>query len=168
MLVTLNKHAKGVRTFKRSFSQYYRVMADDIRHLAAGKSSYNNTWVDWVGITSISSSTVIGDTIVTALAIAGVVTGFVSLGIGVAVACIGLFAALIFNLGRDYQKNKWYQSAERYLDQRNVDRHIVFVRAKVMNQFADTLNHCSAAVAKDFAKQVVTDISDAILYRGVR
>jgi transposase-like protein len=159
--------APGFRAFKKTFLEKQKIFTKLIRHLAHGRAPHPSYRGDWIGNGLLTSGFVVLNGIIGALSIVGILTGFVTLGVGLGLSFLGGMGGIAFNYYRYETKKKLFQRAHHF-NVKKIERNIDFLADKIMLHFADKLNHCSPKQAKEFATKVHEIIVSAIVLDKVQ
>lgn len=164
----LNGHAVGVKAFRSAFIREHRSFEQFTRELATGKAGFGKTKEDLLGMSGIGVGAAILNTVIAMLTGVGVLSGMLSIALGLTAALVTIGANIGFSVYRNRLNRAKYQNAAKFMDEMNLHDFIDHIRSKVSHQFSDYLNHCTEEQGKDFAKNTHRIIADAILNRKIK
>jgi hypothetical protein len=164
----LDPNSVGASGFKRTFSKEYSLFERSTRDLANGYVSHGFTENDYLGMWGIASSTAVAVATSAALAIIGITSTILSLGIGLVATLVGIGAAAGFAYHRNKVKKQKCIDAVDFIASNSMLGKVGEISDRIANQFSDYLNHCTDQEAYEFARKVHHVVAAAIMEREVK
>ncbi len=157
-----------VAIYNKEFKEEYDAMVDNIRTVVKGNTAFANTWKEWLGIGSISASVIVINAIFAILVALGLVSGFVTLGVGIAVAVVGVVAGIMFQQYRIHKNMKKYQDAEHFIENELNPENLELLRSKLQTELYPVLKDATPDEINYIVKSVIASLESLIINRQVK
>lgn len=157
-----------VAVYNKEFKEEYDAMVDNIRTLAKGNTTFANTWKEWLGIGSISASVIGINAIFAILVAVGLISGFVTLGVGIAVAVVGVIAGIMFQKYRINKNMEKYLGAEYFVENELLPDNLEALRSKLQQELYPVLKDASPDQINYIVKSVIASLESLIINKQVK
>jgi len=152
------KHKDPAKAFKEHFIEELIGFKDDADGLRRGYINLQDGWKDKLGLTGMSVTFLAGGAVVSGLAIAGIITGTVSFGIGFVVSLAAIGVEVAYVAYRSKKKNKEFRRASDLLDEDGFMKDAERIADALAHIYAAQLNSCSEKDAERLAESLLKGI----------
>lgn len=156
-----------MKLFAREYDEEFKAFEDNIRTVARGNTGLSNTWTDYLGIAGISAGTVFTNATFALLAALKIVSGFVTLGTGLAVSAAGIAAGVFFRKYRITYKRTKYKGAEEFLENELYEENRDEFRELLQRNLMPAMRKLERSQINYLVKSTIAAIANLILDKKI-
>ncbi|HLB58233.1 MAG TPA: hypothetical protein VJL60_05415 [Gammaproteobacteria bacterium] len=156
-----------IAVYNNEFNEELNAVVTNIRSIAKGNTAFANTWKEWLGIGAIATGVIVVNAIFATLSAFSVLSGFITLGVGIAVAIAGIVGGISFQRQRIQKNKEKYRHAEDFIDNELTHENVETLRASLQTQLYPVMKDSTSSKINSIVKAVMASLANLIINKQV-